>query len=88
MTRPGADAQEVIAPKYDRSLRLKSSNAGSSNNDTTWVDETNAPLISKEHASQNRQESVLNYIIQLAHSEEFRGFVDEIEREFPPFCLL
>jgi hypothetical protein len=27
-----------------------------------------------------RRESIVNYIVQLAHSEEFRGFVDEIER--------
>jgi hypothetical protein len=27
-----------------------------------------------------RRESIVNYIVQLAHSEDFRGFVDEIER--------
>ena len=27
-----------------------------------------------------RRESVMNYIVQLAHSQDFRGFVNEIER--------
>ncbi len=30
--------------------------------------------------SSRRRECIVNYIVQLAHSEEFRGFVDEIER--------
>ena len=30
--------------------------------------------------SSHRRECIVNYIVQLAHSEEFRGFVDEIER--------
>lgn len=27
-----------------------------------------------------RQEAIVNYLVQLAHSQDFRGFVDEIER--------
>ncbi len=81
--------QKVRAPKYATSLpRLQNSNAGRfesgaiSNNDYNRMNGSKAPGISEEHMSQvqHRQESIMNYIVQLAHSEEFRGFVDELER--------
>jgi hypothetical protein len=81
---------KVCAPKYDTSLpRLPNSNSSRfesgaiSNNDNTRMNETKAPEISEERNMsqvQHRQESIMNYIVQLAHSEEFRGFVDELER--------
>lgn len=78
--------QEVIAPKYDTSLRIHkfSTRSGSGVNidksDTTRMNGIKAPGISEEQASKYRRESIMNYIVQLAHSEEFRGFVDEFER--------
>lgn len=83
--------QEVIVPKYDKSRLLQSSNGSSieggtniddSNDDTTRMNGAKASGLSEEHTSQYeyRHESIMNYIVQLAHSEEFRGFVDEFER--------
>ena len=37
--------------------------------------------MSEEATKQTRrQEEMMSYIVKLAHSEDFRGFVDEIER--------
>ena len=45
-----------------------------------WSEEE-APSMSEEATKQSRrQEEMMSYIVKLAHSEEFRGFVDEIER--------
>ena len=38
-----------------------------------------APSKSEETKWYQSQEAMMSYIVQLAHSEEFRGFVDELE---------
>lgn len=82
--------QEVCAPKYNNSLhRLHASstdgetnNNNDSNDTTSGMNGTKAPGLVEAHTSQYqyRRESIMNYIVQLAYSEEFRGFVDEFER--------
>mmetsp|Transcript_18757 Transcript_18757/g.34851 ORF Transcript_18757/g.34851 Transcript_18757/m.34851 type:complete len:290 (-) Transcript_18757:620-1489(-) len=39
-----------------------------------------APATSQELRRHARQEEIMSYIVRLAHNEEFRGFVDELER--------
>ncbi|KAL9179771.1 hypothetical protein ACHAXT_007741 [Thalassiosira profunda] len=44
-----------------------------------WLKEEGPDMAEKAQQSQ-KQEQIMSYIAKLAHSEEFRGFVDEIER--------
>ena len=73
--------QKVDAPYYDdgnKQKKYKITQGG--NNDNTVEPSSCTALLSQEVKQYQRQEEVMNYIVRLAHSEEFRGFVDELER--------
>ena len=81
--------QKVCAPKYDKTLQGGGGSGSRGGGETTTTatnqmsDAKQAPGLSNDNTTcqyQNRRGSIMNYIIQLAHSEDFKGFVEEFER--------